>query len=151
MRDPEAITFDVRGVPTPQGSARAFVVKGHAVVTSDNRTLADWRRLVSTVAQVHAPPQLWDGPIQVDLKFRLPQPKSRPTTVGRGKSKRSIRIRPDRKPDLDKLVRSVLDSLTGVVFGDDAQVVSVHATKDYGTPGVGVRVARIKDDWGPPR
>ena len=34
-------------------------------------------------------------------------------------------------PDLDKLIRSVLDALTGVLYNDDKQVVSVHAGKEY--------------------
>jgi len=38
------------------------------------------------------------------------------------------------KPDVDKLVRSILDSLTGVVYTDDSQVVIVTAYKKYGAP-----------------
>ncbi len=32
--------------------------------------------------------------------------------------------------------RACLDSLTGIVWRDDAQVVRLEASKDYGTPGV---------------
>jgi hypothetical protein len=35
------IRFLVRGLPVPQGSSRAFVVNGHAVVTSANRNLRE--------------------------------------------------------------------------------------------------------------
>ena len=38
-----------------------------------------------------------------------------------------------RAGDLDKLLRSTLDSLTGVAFDDDRQVVSVNASKRYCT------------------
>ena len=148
----DTIRFEVRGLPIQQGSARAFVVPGRggnrsrAIVTHDTRRdLGGWRRLVSDVAQQHAPPGLWDGPVSVSLEFRLPQPKSRPTTVGRGKNKRSIRIWPDRAPDLDKLLRAVVDSLTNIVFRDDSQVVRVVATKDYGVPGVVVEVSRVAE------
>lgn len=41
------------------------------------------------------------------------------------------------KPDIDKCARSILDSLTGVCFRDDSQVVSLLATKDFCDPGVG--------------
>ena len=144
MSDPPSkIRFEVRGLPVPQGSARGFVVKGRAIITSDNVGLRGWRGLVADIAQRHAPPELWHGPVSVSLEFWLPQPRSRPTTVGRGKKKRSVRIWPDRKPDLDKLVRAVIDSLTNVVFVDDSQVVRIYATKDYGTPGVDVLVERI--------
>jgi len=44
-----------------------------------------------------------------------------------------------RPSDLDKLVRAVLDALTGIVWKDDAQVVALKATKVQGvTPGVEV-------------
>lgn len=140
----ESIRFDVRGVPVPQGSARAFVVKGHAVITSDNRNLKTWRRLVADVAQQHAPPELWVGPVVVRLAFRLPIPKSEPTTIGRGKMKRPLRTWPDRRPDLDKLIRGGLDALSGIIIRDDSQVVEIHAAKDWGTPGVTIEVERVE-------
>ena len=63
-------------------------------------------------------------PVHVALKCFLARPDSVP-------KKRS---HPSVKPDLDKLVRSCLDSLTGVGFKDDGQVVHVTASKDYGAP-----------------
>ena len=141
----DRITFIVRGLPVPQGSARGYYHAGHVAITSDNRNLSAWRRLVSDVAQHHAPPALWEGPVTVLLEFRLPQPKSRPSFRGRGKERHPIIIYPDRKPDLDKLVRACLDSLTNVILRDDAQVVRLAASKGYGVPGVRVSVARITD------
>ena len=35
-------------------------------------------------------------------------------------------------PDLDKLVRAVLDAMTGVLFADDRQVMAITAHKRYG-------------------
>jgi len=43
------------------------------------------------------------------------------------------RPHPTVKPDLDKLIRLVLDALTGVAFQDDAQVCRVEAQKRYTT------------------
>lgn len=39
------------------------------------------------------------------------------------------------RPDIDKLCRAVLDGLTGVVFKDDSQVVSLYALKERALPG----------------
>jgi crossover junction endodeoxyribonuclease RusA len=33
--------------------------------------------------------------------------------------------------DVDKMVRSLADAMTGIVYEDDSQVVSVHALKTY--------------------
>lgn len=51
------------------------------------------------------------------------------------------------KPDLDKIVRAVLDACTGVVWRDDAQVYWVEAEKVYGPrPGVDVTVCTLMKD-----
>lgn len=119
---PLSLTFVVYGEPIPQGSTKAFVVGGRARVTNDNPRTRPWRALVNDAAHqaVQDDPPL-TGPISVTLRFTLPRPKSRPA-----------RDRwPDRRPDLDKLVRAALDSLTGCVFNDDAQVTAITTTKMY--------------------
>ena len=131
---PQALAFEVRGVPAPQGSTRGFVVGGKVRITTANRGLAVWRRLVSDVAQQHAPNPLWEGPLAVTLLFHLPEPQRLP---------RRRRAWPDRRPDLDKLCRACLDSLTGIAWRDDAQVVRLEASKDYGAPGVMIWVEPI--------
>ena len=68
---PETIAFEIRGIPVPQGSSRGFLVDGKVRITTANRGLAVWRRLVSDVAQHHAPNPLWEGPLAVTLMFRL--------------------------------------------------------------------------------
>ena len=124
----------VPGVPQPQGSIRSLG-RGRPSVHSNADRLLPWRAsLIGHLRQAMnadpaATPFPISGPVQVDVQFTLPKPKSAP------KSRRF----PDRKPDLDKLVRAALDSLgcgvgAGVIF-DDAQVVMVTAEKRYGDPG----------------
>lgn len=134
------IRFTVDGIPVPQGSMRAFVLKGqHRAVLvqggdkARRDSLGGWRQSIAARAKLAgAQPGL--GPVAVQLTFRLPRPASRP--------KRETE--PDRKPDLDKLVRSTLDALTGLAFRDDAQVVRCLAEKRYAdaargeTPGLTV-------------
>ena len=66
------------------------------------------------------------GPVRIGVRFYMPQPQSR----------RKERW-PVVKPDLDKLVRSVLDALKGVAYEDDSQVVSFGPVleKVYALPG----------------
>lgn len=119
------IRFEVYGKPEPQGSSRAFVNKatGRAVVTSANPALKDWREQVAGEARakmIGFPPL--EGAVTVGVVFWL----ARPASVKR--------TRPTVKPDLDKLVRAILDGLTGVAYRDDAQVVTVSAEKRYCDP-----------------
>ena len=136
IRTDRVISFQVHGLPIPQGSSRAWIINGKPVITSTAKGLATWRRLVADVAQRFAPEEPWVGPVGITLHFGIPKPKSAP---------KKRRVWPDKRPDLDKLTRAVLDALTYVVFADDSQVVEIEATKDYGAPGVAVEVHRIEN------
>ncbi|MCR4340351.1 MAG: RusA family crossover junction endodeoxyribonuclease [Gemmatimonadaceae bacterium] len=130
----EAVSFWVAGTPTPQGSLRAFMVGSRPIVTSTNRQrLGDWRTAIATEARARFS-ALLVGPVEVQAVFYLPRPASR----------RKRDQHPDRKPDLDKLARAVLDALTSVAFKDDAQVTRLDCEKRYAAgneqPGVRVRV-----------
>jgi Holliday junction resolvase RusA-like endonuclease len=131
------VTFVVRGIAQPKGSARAFVprtwaneavrrgVAPRAVITTDNPGGKLWERLVAVQAQRAARDGFFVGPVVVTITIRLPRPVS---------LKRAIRHHMT-KPDLDKLVRAILDGLTGVLFDDDKQVVDLHARKCYADTG----------------
>lgn len=134
IRTDNVISFQVHGLPIPQGSTRAWVVHGKPIITSSAKGLSTWRRLVADVAQNYAPKEPWEGPVGIELHFGLPKPKSAP---------KKKRVWPDKRPDLDKLTRAVLDALTYVVFADDSQVIEIQASKDYGAPGVVVEIRRI--------
>lgn len=118
------IAFEVVGEPVPQGSTRAFMAGGRPVVTHVNSSnLHNWRDVIGYAAR-EACDTLLLGPVEVTAVFSLTRPKSRP--------KRDLF--PDRKPDLDKLARALLDSLTGTVVRDDAQVVGLRVKKRYARP-----------------
>lgn len=135
----DKVRFQVRGLPVPQGSTRTWIVNGKPVTTSAAKGLSGWRRLVADVAQGCAPPELWEGPVSVLLAFDLPKPKSVPRT------KITPASWPAKRPDLDKLCRAVLDAITHVIIADDSQVVSLYATKEYGTPGVTIEVRKMDE------
>jgi Holliday junction resolvase RusA-like endonuclease len=123
----------VAGTPAPQGSKRFLGVRGgHAVLVESSRALGSWRadvRAAFTGAGTIA------GPVVVEVVFRLPRPAS--VSVKR-------RPLPTVRPDVDKLCRAVLDALTSAgVYGDDAQVVRLVASKEYVTPGLQGALVRV--------
>lgn len=98
-----------------------------------------WRERVAWFAH-----QAWsdspiarDVPVVTSLEFVMPRPVSLP--------KRSTPPMV-KQPDADKLLRAVNDSLTGVVWVDDSQVVDSRQVKRYAeigeTAGVRIQVAR---------
>ena len=119
------IAFTVYGTPRPQGSTRAFIPKGwkRAVITTDNTKLKPWRQEVSGAAMA-LNPEVLCGAIVLCVDFFFKRPRSAP----------KARTMPTVKPDVDKLLRGILDACTGICYRDDAQVVQVFASKHYGDP-----------------
>jgi crossover junction endodeoxyribonuclease RusA len=78
-------------------------------------------------------PVIGDGPVLVRLLFLLPRLKTVVRKYPTGK----------REGDVDKLLRAILDAMTGVAYADDSQVVDAHARKEYtdGETGVWVHVS----------
>lgn len=119
------IEFTLEGVkPVPQGSMRHI---GNGRMIHNKATeLAHFRARLALEAAKHFATPINEA-VSVSLEFGLLRPK----TVKR--------LEPTVPPDLDKLVRAVLDGLTGVVYGDDSQVTSLKAAKFY-APAYSVRV-----------
>ena len=119
------ITFQVDGQPVPQGSMK--VINGR-VIHAKGSELAAWRSAIALRArEAGAKPHI--EPVEIEMIFTMTRPK----TVNRAE--------PSVAPDLDKLVRAVLDGLTAIAYRDDGQVVRLSAVKQYGvTPGVWVQM-----------
>ena len=140
--------FFVHGVPQPQGSMRSFRVKSGANVTlHSNKNLMPWRNEVAAVAHVN-----WDAnpsmrPFEVSLVFAFQRPKSH---YGTGKNYDALKDWAEsmahiKTPDGDKLMRAILDALTGVIWHDDSQVYRWNGLKMYGdNPGVNVSVKEME-------
>ncbi len=74
----------------------------------------------------------FSGPCKVSLTFTMPSCK---------KPKFPL---PATKPDIDKLARSTLDALSGVIYTDDARIVDLHCKEVFGErPGVEVWVEEV--------
>lgn len=132
------LRFFIVGTPAPQGSKRH--VGGGRMIES-SKAVGPWRSAVAWQTAAAITGGL-DVPVEVDLDFYLPRPKSAPKS----------RIWPDRKPDLDKLIRSTLDGLVEAgALADDARVQSVRAQKLYAGPGqaCGADVSIRRVEWRP--
>jgi crossover junction endodeoxyribonuclease RusA len=121
------VKFTVYGKPQPQGSVRAFMPKGarFPVVTSDNKALKSWRQEIASVAMVEMNgTAMHTGPMHVMASFMFARPNSLPKRITRKTT----------KPDVDKLLRGLLDAMTGIVFRDDAQIIVASISKQFGEP-----------------
>ena len=109
-------TLTVPGRPYPQGSLRSFRTKSGATVTPQKPTVLTYR---SDIRAAWGEPDPVEGPVHVHVEFRFARPKSHFNKKG---------LKPDapdahaQSPDIDKLLRSVLDALTEYAYLDDKQV-----------------------------
>lgn len=126
----------VPGVPAPQGSKRHV---GRGVLIESSKAVGPWRERVALAAHAHCRGFL-PAPVEVELEFVMPRPKSTPKTNTPPAVKR---------PDLDKLTRAILDGLTGVWWEDDSHITAIVAFKRLAEPGetTGVRVVAGGDPW----
>lgn len=109
------IEFFVAGKPVPQGSMKVF---NGRPIHQNAVGLATWRADIARTARI-AGCQPKNAAVWIYLVFNMQAPKS------------VSRAMPTVKPDLDKLIRGVLDGLTGVAYEDDSQVVRITAAKVY--------------------
>ncbi len=146
------MTITVWGIPAAQGSKRfvGMSKSGRGILIESSARVKPWRASVKDAAldalnKPDAPFPMMMGPVEVRIIFTLPKPKSAP---------KRVRTWPDKKPDVDKLCRCAIDSLTDAgAFEDDARIVRLVATKCYpgeGTdalhiPGCVIHISEVKE------
>lgn len=130
------IKFTVPGKPQPQGSKNSFVpldkagnpyrrAKGGVVVSTVDscKGAKPWMGQVRAAASEAYRGELLTGPIRLTCWFYFQRPNAH---FGSGRnSERLKESSPEhhvQKPDIDKLIRAISDSLTGVIWRDDCQV-----------------------------
>lgn len=134
------ISFFVNGIPVPQGSKKAWLNKntGRVMMVEDQRDRhADWRYHVTAVAQQaradHGLIEPLVGPVSVVLTFYFARLLGHYGTGGNAQVlKADAPDYPAKPPDIDKLMRAILDALTDArVWLDDSQVVSATVRKRW--------------------
>lgn len=143
------ISFTVLGVPQTAGSKRAFPFRrpGGSLgvrVTDDNPKGREWKNAVAWAAREVFRGPLLEGPLVLRIVFVLPRPKGH---FGKRGLLDSAPARPTTKPDLLKRARAIEDSLNGIVWRDDAQIVEEVLGKFYGEPArAEVAVSALQED-----
>lgn len=163
-----ALAFFVEGRPQTAGSKRAVPINrnGERVGTrviedgsaANREAKRSWRQDVQLAARVAMSEQGWElthGPVVCEFVFYRHRPASH---YGKGRNARDLKptapAHPTGKPDALKLARAAEDSLTGLVWADDAQVVDGRQAKVWSCryserEGVSVTIASAVGQWIP--
>lgn len=132
-----AITFTVAGDPVPQPRARITVRAGHGhAYTPKDHKIHAYRAAVALKAKgLCVTPT--DKPVTLEVVFCFKRPASH---YGKGGVLKPLA--PEfPKADCSNLLKGFEDSLNGIAWLDDSQVVCVSCSKLYGD--MGYTLARI--------
>jgi len=128
------VTFMVEGTPVPKGRPR-FARRGKFVSTYSPKTTVDYESKVSESAKLAmGASEPLETPLAAYIYITLPVPAS--YSKKRTQACLSGQERPTKKSDIDNYCKAIFDGMNGIVFVDDSLVVSLHATKVYGTIGM---------------
>ena len=116
--------------PEPKGRPRFTTFGGHIHTYTPKKTELYERRIKDQYIKYTDGYKFEKGqPICVSVVFGMPIPKSAPKSRKRAMADGIIRH--TKKPDVDNLIKSVLDALNGVAWVDDAQIVRLTSMKLY--------------------
>lgn len=142
-------TIEVLGEPMGKQRPRATSFGGHTHIYTPSKTLSYEARFAHEFKEKYPEAKPLTGPISVEVIASFGLKKADYNSKGEpnkhGLAKLGGGELPTKKPDLDNILKAVLDGLNGIAFVDDSQVVAVAVRKLYAlTPSVAVAVDRCR-------
>lgn len=123
----------------PTAQKRPRVTRSHTYDPS-KKDKVDFLKSVMT----QLPKAPLTSPLLLRIDFNFKRPKSHFTS--KGELTRFAPREYTKKPDIDNLIKFVLDALNGHLYVDDAQIISLAARKLYAeNDGIEIRVTEYED------
>lgn len=109
-----------------------FARHGRGVVVYEKKEMKVWRaECLELIKDVFRKEELIEGPLKIDATFYIRPPKYISSKKKLKEKLEAEKIFCSKKPDIDNYLKALLDSMTGIVFKDDGQVVECRARKLY--------------------
>lgn len=116
-------------VPEIRGKGRPRLTKsGVAFTDAKTRSYENLVKLLALQAMEKAGAQMTDKPVKAIINAYFEIPKS--YTKKKVQAIINGEIKPA-KPDIDNIIKSILDGCNKIVFKDDVQIYAISATKSY--------------------
>ena len=123
------ICFEVPGQPRGKGRPR-FARRGNFVKTYTDAATASYEDQIRFYAlQAMGSSEPLKTALEAFIYVRLPVPQS--YSKKRTEACLSGLERPCKKPDLDNIIKAMMDGMNEVIYDDDVQIVNITATKLY--------------------
>ena len=131
------LTLDV--VPTPQKRPKFCRIGNKVRAIDPSKREKNAIRSLLHAIWFHDP---LEAPIEIYVTFYVPIPKS----FSKKKKERAEEdlIKPTVKPDIDNYLKLLLDACNGILYRDDALIVSIHCQKRYSqNPRIDLKIQTI--------
>ena len=123
------ICFEVPGQPRGKGRPR-FARRGNFVKTyTDAKTSSYEDQIRFYALQAMGSSEPLKTALEAFIYVRLPVPQS--YSKKRTEACLNGLEKPCKKPDLDNIIKAMMDGMNEIVYDDDVQVISIQATKRY--------------------
>lgn len=135
----------IYGEPQGKGRPRFSTVCGHAKTRTPEQTVI-YENLVKTEYRNQSGVRFPDDAM---LDVRVMAYYTIPKSISKKKRQAMLdhKVRPTKKPDFDNIGKVICDSLNGIAYRDDAQIVDAQVRKFYSdTPRVVVIITDIPDE-----
>ena len=138
----DTVTVIIEGEPVAQGRPR-FTKGGHAYDPARSREYKDIVAAHAKLAMNEREIFSRETPLACVMSIFVKMPKRFTRTQRQEAEKKGLR--PVRKPDIDNIAKILMDALNGIVYEDDAQIVSLGCRKYYSdAPMAAVTVSPIE-------
>lgn len=118
----DTISFEVLGNPIPLKRHRRRGRRAYDPNAETKSTFLAW-------CKQHRPDEPWSGAIMVQMDFYFKHPQKHYDKDGRLRF--DAATHKQTTPDIDNLIKFVMDALNGIFWLDDSRIVSIRATKLY--------------------
>jgi Holliday junction resolvase RusA-like endonuclease len=124
------IMFTIYGEPVAKGRPR-FSTRGKFPVAYTPEKTKNYEFEVGMMAKAAmGASEPLEGALEAFIYVTFPVPAS--YSKKRTEACLSDSEKHTKKPDLDNICKILFDGMNGIVFKDDSQITSIHATKVYG-------------------
>lgn len=122
----------------PKSKGRPRFSRGHAYTPKETREYEEAVRIIAK-SVIKTP---FTTALRLTINFYLGVPKS--WTKTKKREALNGEVRPESKPDIDNLIKAIMDALNGGIgYNDDKQIVELHAYEWYGEPRTEIELEEI--------
>ena len=131
------LTFEVPGEPRGKGRPR-FTKTGHTYTDSETKAYED--KIIAYYRRSFGGYK-WSDAAYISVKVIAHYPIPKSATKAAVAAMQAGSVLPTRKPDIDNVLKVVLDALNGIAYKDDSRVVDIQGKKVYSdTPKIVIEI-----------